>query len=201
MEIRTATANDNGNISEMMHSSGVELYNFIFNTTDKTAIDFIRHEFKSGQGFCGYKNVTVVIEDGRVIATGCFFDGNIFSKLSMGTVKNIFSFYGIFKAWPVLARARHTGSVMRTPRRNEIYLSNFGVNPEHRGSGIGSKLMAHQRKAAKDNGYQYLSLDVADNNPRAETLYTRMGFKVTREKAFTGKDKNMPKSKEMVLAL
>ena len=45
MEIRTATPNDNGDISQLMYSSGIELYDFIFKTSDKTAIDFIQYEF------------------------------------------------------------------------------------------------------------------------------------------------------------
>ena len=201
MEIRTATPNDNGDISQLMYSSGIELYDFIFKTSDKTAIDFIQYEFLSGQGFCGYNNVTVAITDQRVIATGCFFDGKIFNQLVWGTVKNIFSFYGPFKAFSILARSRHTSSVMRTPRKTEIYLSNFGVDPNLRGSGIGSKMIEHQRNIATENGYNTLSLDVADNNPRAESLYTRLGFKVVREKIFPDTNANIPRTKEMKLAL
>ena len=201
MEIRTARPNDNGDISQLMYSSGIELYDFIFKTADKTAIDFIQYEFLSGQGFCGYNNVTVAINDQRVIATGCFFDGKVFNQLVWGTVKNIFSFYGPFKAFSILARSRHTSSVMRTPRKTEIYLSNFGVDPNLRGTGIGSKMIEHQRNIATKNGYSMLSLDVADNNPRAESLYTRLGFKVAREKVFPNTNANIPRTKEMKLAL
>ena len=201
MEIRTARPNDNGDISQLMYSSGIELYDFIFKTAEKTAIDFIQYEFLSGQGFCGYNNVTVAINDQRVIATGCFFDGKVFNHLVWGTVKNIFSFYGPFKAFSILARSRHTSSVMRTPRKTEIYLSNFGVDPNLRGTGIGSKMIEHQRNIATKNGYSMLSLDVADNNPRAESLYTRLGFKVVREKVFPNTNANIPRTKEMKLAL
>jgi len=109
MEIRMAKPSDKGNVDALMYSSGIELYDFIFNTPDKRAIEFIRYEFDSGQGFCGYNNVTVAIEEGDVIATGCFYDGNILNQLTFGTVKNIFGFYGFIKAWPVLARTRHIG--------------------------------------------------------------------------------------------
>ncbi len=201
MEIRTASPDDNGDISQLMYSSGIELYDFIFKTSDKTAIDFIHYEFLSGQGFCGYNNVTVAISDNRVIATGCFFDGNIVNNLIWGTVKNIFSFYGPIKAITMLAKMRHTSSVMRVPKKNEIYLSNFGVDTNLRGTGIGSKLIEHQRIIATENGYKVLSLDVADNNPRAESLYSRLGFKVVREKVFPKENANIPLTKEMKLAL
>ena len=201
MEIRTASPNDNGDISQLMYSSGIELYDFIFKTSDKTAIDFIHYEFLSGQGFCGYPNVTVAVNDQRVVATGCFFDGKIFNNLVWGTVKNIFSFYGPIKAFSVLARTRHTSSVMRTPKKTEIYLSNFGVDPNLRGTGIGSKMIEHQRNIAEKDGYDTLSLDVADNNPRAESLYTRLGFTIVREKVFPKKAANIPLTKEMKMAL
>ena len=201
MEIRTAKPDDKGNVDELMYSSGIELYDFIFNTSDKGTIEFIRYEFNSGQGFCGYNNVTVAIKDDNVIATGCFYDGKIFNQLSLGTLKNIFGFYGFIKAWPVLARTRHIGRVMRTPRKNEIYLSNFGVSTEHQGTGIGSKLMENRRLKAKEDGYKTLSLDVADNNPRAESLYRRLGFTLSREKVFPIDGKGIPKTKEMVMEL
>ena len=38
MEIRTALPSDNGDISQLMYSSGIELYDFIFKTSEKTAV-------------------------------------------------------------------------------------------------------------------------------------------------------------------
>ena len=143
----------------------------------------------------------IAVDDQRVVATGCFFDGEIFNSLIWGTVKNIFSFYGPITAFSILLKMRHTSSVMRTPKKTEIYLSNFGVDPNLRGTGIGSKMIEHQRDIAAKNGYDTLSLDVADNNPRAESLYTRLGFTIVREKVFPKKAANIPLTKEMKMAL
>jgi len=51
--------------------------------------------------------------------------------------------------------------------------------PEHRSSGIGTKLLEFIRK---DLGYNAIGLDVMTKNPRAKIFYERMGFKVIKTK-------------------
>jgi ribosomal protein S18 acetylase RimI-like enzyme len=187
MEIRQAKQNDTGAIAEMIYSSGADIYDFIYKTRNKTALDYINYEFKSGRGFAGFKNVTVAIENNEVIATGCFYDGNVYNKLVMGTALNMFLFYGLINFGTVLKRSLHAISVMKQPRKNKLYLSNFGVSKTERSKGIGSTIVKKKITEAKIANYKKFILDVSVNNPKAETLYKRMGMNVTKEKKFTGK--------------
>ncbi|OUS24645.1 hypothetical protein A9Q99_24065 [Gammaproteobacteria bacterium 45_16_T64] len=196
-DIRPAQKDDKGTIAELIYSSGTELYDFIFATPNKSALEFIQFEYLSGRGFCGYHNVTVAVENDTVLGTGCFYDGHQYDALVKGTLKNVFRFYGFFGAFKILARMRHTGSSMRVPRKDEVYLSNFGVSPESRGKGIGAKMIARQKDICREKRYKVLSLDVSDNNPRAESLYTRLGFQVMRVKEFSNKKADIPITKEM----
>jgi ribosomal protein S18 acetylase RimI-like enzyme len=203
MEIRKAKKNDSGKIAELMYSAGPELYDIIYLTEKTHPLNYIRFEFESGRGLCGYKNVTVFIKDGVVVATGCFYSGKEYKKLLAGTLMNMIHFFGPIKALPALLRANHTASVIKEPRNTELYLANFGVCPDLRGTGIGSRMVQTQIEAAKSKGYEIFSLDVADTNPKAEALYSRLGFETVDFKKFSGRRKgmNVPNTKKMELVL
>lgn len=203
MEIRQARIDDDASLAQMIYSAGPELYDFIYRTAKHDALDYIRYEFQSGRGFCGHRNVTVAAEGGRVLGTGCFYDAKRYGKLTLGTLANMIRFYGWRDVWPVLARSGHIGSVMKKPRRGELYLSNFGVAVDRRGSGVGSTMIRHKLDEAKNKGYRVFGLDVADTNPRAERLYQRLGLQQVAFKHFTGKRKGMqiPNSKKMELPI
>lgn len=201
MDIRRARKDDKGDIAGLMYSAGKELYDFIYATDKASATDYIRFEYASGRGFCGYHNVTVAVQDDTVVATGCFYDGLDYITLFAGTLANMLQFYGPAKVLPVLRRAKHIGSVMAKPARDELYLSNFGVSPALRGQGIGSALINSQVTIARKKGYRLFSLDVADTNPKAEALYARLGLNVVSAKRFTGKREGIvvPSCKKMEL--
>ncbi|MBL4795445.1 MAG: GNAT family N-acetyltransferase [Pseudomonadales bacterium] len=201
VEIRNAKPNDKGDIAELIYSSGKELYDYIYETENNSAIDYIRFEYESGDGFCGYKNVTLAVDGTRVLGTGCFYGGQHYNRLMIGSLKNMFRFFGPIKAWRVLRRSSRVGSVMKVPKKGELYLSNFGVIPESRGKGVGSKMISNKMIIAKDKNYRVFALDVADNNPKAEALYSRLGLEVVEVKKFSDKRVSMPSVKKMEVAL
>ena len=71
-------------------------------------------------------------------------------------------------------------------RHDMEYISNLGVAPDLRGRGIGGALLNHQKKVAKGKSRRVYALDVSVNNPRAQKLYERLGFKITRENHLNG---------------
>ncbi|HVL00527.1 MAG TPA: N-acetyltransferase [Dongiaceae bacterium] len=201
VDIRTARPDDLGPIAELMYSSGPEVYDFLYKTRKKSAVDFIRYEFSLGSGFCGYHNVTVAVQGNKVVGTGCFYDRAVYEKLMMDSGKNFFGFFGLLGALPVLWRSRHVGSTMKPPKEGELYLANFGVDPNLRSQGIGSRMIRHKIDEAKRQGYTIFGLDVAVTNPRGQALYTRLGLEVKKEKVFSGNDPNVPACRKMELAL
>lgn len=187
MNIRTALPSDHAHIVDLIYSAGPELYDFIYQTSRHRAQDFIAYEFASGRGFCGYPNVTVAVRDGVAVGTGCFFDGKQYDRLSLHTLRNMIAFYGWREMVPVLIRAAHIGSVMKRPKKDELYLSNFGVASTCRSQGIGRALLEQQIATATQHGYRLFALDVAATNPRAQTLYESLGLQVVCQKVFSGK--------------
>ena len=157
VEIRQAKSTDQGAIAELMYSSGPELYDFLYKNK---AISLLEYEFQSGKGFAGHKNVTVAVSNGQVVGTGCFYGREEYEQLVKGTMKNVSEFLGRIRAIPVFLRSRHMGSVMRAPRKGELYLSNFGVDPQCRSMGIGSRMIRHKLAEARSQGYKIFGLDV-----------------------------------------
>ena len=64
---------------------------------------------------------------------------------------------------------------------NELYIDGIAVQPEMRGKGIGTQLFNLLESTALENRIKTISLDVVDTNPKAKSLYERLGFVVIRE--------------------
>ena len=72
-----------------------------------------------------------------------------------------------------------------------------------RGQGNGTALIKNKIASAKATKYKTFSLDVATNNSKAEKLYSKLGFKITEEKVFSGKRVgfDIPNLRKMELTL
>jgi ribosomal protein S18 acetylase RimI-like enzyme len=65
--------------------------------------------------------------------------------------------------------------------KDEYYVSNVAVYPQFRGRGIGSLLMGRAREEAVRAGASAVVLDVETDNPAAQRLYERLGFRAAGE--------------------
>lgn len=186
LDIRPARPDDRGPIAALMYSAGPELYDFLYKMDRVAATEFIACEFASGRGFCGYRNLTVAVLEGEVVATGSFYDGRRHGALMRGSVLNALRFFKLREVLPLLLRSGHVDSIVTHPAKDELYLANFAVAPSMRGRGIGDAMVQYQLARARAGGYRVFSLDVAVTNPRAQALYRRLGLHVVREKHFSG---------------
>jgi len=184
LTFRSARADDD--CRELIYSAAPELYDYMFARGSIRAQDYIAHEFRSGRGFIGHRIHTVAIADGRIVGVGAFYTRDQYGALERGSGLEILRFYRFTKIPSVVRAAGHAGSVLKKPRPGDVYIANLGVHPDARGNGVGSALIAHESAKAKAAGFQKMTLDVADNNPRAQALYERLGFEVIREKQFKG---------------
>jgi len=199
--IRIAKIDDSTSIFEMIYSSGPDLYDFLYLSSNKSAKEYIAFEFKSGRGFGGYQNVTVITDGNEILGTGCFYSGKAVKDLISGTIKNIFKFYGVFAGFKIIFRMRHIKLIIKEPLDDELYLSNFGVDKNMRGTGIGRYFLMEKIAEARDQGYRIISLDVSDQNPRAEKLYESLGFELIEIKYFSKKYPDVGNAKKMELRL
>jgi ribosomal protein S18 acetylase RimI-like enzyme len=78
----------------------------------------------------------------------------------------------------LVRRGLRAEAVMPGPRRGEYYIGHLGVAPALRGCGIGAALLRHLLEAGLATGAARAVLDVSVENPRAEALYAKLGFRV-----------------------
>ena len=68
-------------------------------------------------------------------------------------------------------------------KAEEIWIPHaLAVDPSIQGKGIGRRLMADIRQAAKQKGKKAIRLDILGTNERAERLYTGVGFRFVAAK-------------------
>lgn len=74
----------------------------------------------------------------------------------------------------------------------ESFLNNIAVDPDYRNRGLGSKMLEHFFKEARDHNSDYCYLEVAEGNFDAIDLYKKMGFKhiSTRKDYYTMEHKD-----------
>lgn len=70
------------------------------------------------------------------------------------------------------------------PAADEVYVDGIAVAPAARGLGIGTRLLDEVRVVAAGLGKPWVRLDVIDTNPRAQALYERVGYRVTKVQSF-----------------
>jgi L-amino acid N-acyltransferase YncA len=75
------------------------------------------------------------------------------------------------------------------PEADEIYVDGIAVAGRARGLGIGTQLLDEIRSLARAHGKQFVRLDVIDTNPRAQALYERLGYRVTKVESFRWKQR------------
>jgi ribosomal-protein-alanine N-acetyltransferase len=59
---------------------------------------------------------------------------------------------------------------------DDAHITNIAVDPERRRGHIGSRLLLHQARHARDCGFKNLTLEVRVSNQAAQELYRRFGF-------------------------
>ncbi|MCB2200005.1 GNAT family N-acetyltransferase [bacterium] len=74
----------------------------------------------------------------------------------------------------------HAGVIFISTRGLSQRVAAMGVLPDHRGQGLGRRLIRHSIENARANGFRRMVLEVIDENAKALTLYRAMGFEITR---------------------
>ncbi len=65
--------------------------------------------------------------------------------------------------------------------KDRAYLYGFRIRPEYRSQGLGTRIMTFVEDDLRWRGYTRLTLNVAVDNPRARSLYSRLGFVVVAQ--------------------
>ena len=64
---------------------------------------------------------------------------------------------------------------------HEMWIGGLGVRPAYRSRGIGTKLLRAAEEVCKKKGVNTALLEVIEGNDRAQRLYERLGYKLTKK--------------------
>ena len=121
-----------------------------------------------------YTNCLIAEIDGTTAGAVVGYDGAMLHELRATTYSIIYNELG------------RTPSIPDETEAGEFYLDSLAVLPKYRGIGIGRQLITAIRDKAFSAGHNRVGLIVDFDNPRAEALYTSLGFTRIKTKIFFG---------------
>ncbi len=131
-------------------------------------IRILESDMVNEYAICAYNN------DKLIGLAGVHHKGKTLVELRYRTFLKVFGFAGLF-VYPLLKIFYN-----RKPKKNELLMDGLAVSPDMRGKGAGTKLLNGVFDFARKHGYTSIRLDVIDTNPRAKSLYERMGFETVK---------------------
>ena len=121
-----------------------------------------------------FRNALIAEYEGKAAGVICGYDGARLEELKHKSLEII---------------KKRTGKevfVEKETGEGEFYIDSLGVLPEYRGQGLGKELLQEMTEQAFEQGHSLVGLLVDYNNPKAEALYEKLGFKKMETVDFLG---------------
>lgn len=180
---RPARADDADAAVPLIYASGPEAFNYVFGPTNPGgALAYLRAAFRDGAGEFGYRNHVVGVRGDDIVAAGAGWGSATTLPFTLSAARQFFTQFGPLAACGAITRGLATERVVRPPVATEFCIGHLGVRDDLRGMGLGGALMHHLLALGHAQKLATAVLDVAITNPRAEGLYTRMGYRVQAER-------------------
>lgn len=152
-------------------------YLWLFNKTEKQALDFIRYA-------CVFENgIYALVND------------QVYGFIAIDRRKNPFLKYGMkelrctFGLWGGILRCFYHVFLSLLEKRlkeGEASIQMIAVDQKARGQGLGEQLLNHVFEQEKDKNVSKIYLDVVDTNPKAKKLYEKLGFTTIKTHEYKG---------------
>src|SRR5690606_3547723 len=176
MQIRKATPEDSKAIAYLLMLAMEDIaYAFIGEKSYDKATQFLSAMAFEKATQYSYENCWVAENEDGIIGLACLYNGGKLHELRKPVANYIKEHF-----------ERDFNPEDET-QQGEIYIDCVGVNPSQQGKGLGSKLFEFLIDHYVVQQKQTLGLLVDYDNPKAEKLYLKLGFKVVGEKTLVGK--------------
>ena len=160
--IRPAHKEDCAKIAALYSISSDGVADYIWTQLAEPGEDILdvgrRRYEREGTAF-SYENCTVVERDGGIVGMLVAFPMHVDPSDEE-------------ESDPVLA------PYSKLEEDNSYYICGTALFPEHRGRGIGSRLLALAEEHAREKGYGKMSLLIFEQNAGAKRLYDKSGYRV-----------------------
>jgi ribosomal protein S18 acetylase RimI-like enzyme len=205
MVVREARAEDVEAVVPLIYSSGPDTFDFVFSyETRLDAKAFLTAAYVTGNTEFGYRNHWVLEEGGHVVAIAAGHTGITARGFLWPTIGLAFRSNGLWKGARLLRRGLQAEGIIVPPKGSEtFYIGQVGVEKDCQGRGLGRMLLDHVHEEGRKQGARFAVLDVSMENPRAQALYTRMGYEVTGERISSLRNRAgyVPSHRRMELSL
>jgi len=176
MNIRKAQISDSKYIAPILLLAMEDIvYKFIAKKDYASAKDFLEYFIERENNQYSYENCFVAEENNEIIGAVNIYNGSDLEALRT----------------PIVEYVRENYNADFDPeletREGEFYIDSLGINQNHQGKGIGSKILLFLIDEYVHKNKQTLGLLVEEDNPLAKNLYLKLGFKVVGEKTLVGK--------------
>ncbi|MEK7434230.1 MAG: GNAT family N-acetyltransferase [Cyanobacteriota bacterium] len=185
---RKATLEDIDYILPLMYSAAEDLFEFSYSVSGKSVKDFLRYVLSKGKGYYGYQNQTVGIYNNEIVFSVTTYKGKDIIKETLDTLSLVLSFYDLKGIIIVFWRSIILSKIFVSPKKDSLYIGNLGTKVDFRSKGIATQAFDVIHKYAKENGIKRCELDVSLKNPKAEKLYTRLGYTIVKEYQYKGRN-------------
>lgn len=203
LHIRPARREDVEAVTPLILSAGPDAFHYVFaNARGYSPERFIARGFAARGGGMSWRLHRVVEVAGETAAVAACFRGARALGFTPADLAHIVASYGIGATPGIVLRAIRMGQIIEVPFHwRTAYVANVGVAPAFQGRGIGASLLRHLHEEARAMGMARCMLDVSMENPRAEALYARLGYRVVRERKSTLRNAGgyVPGHRRMVL--
>jgi ribosomal protein S18 acetylase RimI-like enzyme len=167
--IRPANAEDAREIAKLIEisSDGVALIEWAEAAAEEGVepLDIGERTYRNPAGDYSWRNCTIVEKDGKVVGMLLAF------AMPEAAPRDV-------TQRPTKDDANVFAPYMYLEEPDSWYICGVALYPEHRGQGIGTRLMKLANDQARQNGFKTLSLVAFAQNESSVRLYERLGFEI-----------------------
>ncbi len=203
IDIRPSQPDDAAAVVPRIYSSGPYSFDYVFAGDESRGCSFLRYAFQGNHGELTYQNHVSVVSDDRIVGCGAILSPKHSIANSIFPLLQVVRHFGVASSAGVIRRALAVERVIQPANGDLWIIAHLGVTPEFQGRRIGIRLIDHLVDSVRRQGGIKVGLDVALINPKAESLYKRLGFEVTatRESTLSNKFGTVPSMHRMEMAL
>lgn len=173
--IRRASKEDAEDSANLILISAPSLFLTIFDSEAKQTIKYL---FTQSKNLFSFEHACVAEVEDKIAGIILSYDYSTRIKESLRTGRLLLKYKGLkfiakFYSWVNLYSI---GDVSR----NDYYISNLAVYSEHRGLGIGTRLISEAENEAKKYKLKRVALDVETHNERAVNFYRKLKYRISK---------------------
>ncbi len=167
MKLRTANKTDAPEAARLIHLAIKDIAEKLTGEKEESKIQHELTElFTQEQNRFSYQNASVMIAGGKLAGMFIAYSGDEAEMLDQLILDR------------VIKKTGETDiSFDQEADKSDYYLDTLSVHPDFQRRGIGSLLLQYFEKVANQKGFTTVSLNVAQDNPKAKELYVKLGYK------------------------